>query len=426
MDSDRTEDNGPAAASPWLAPAAGLPLAGVRIVDLSRVLAGPYATQLLGDLGADVIRVEGPGGTDDTHGWKPPEHAGESVYYLGVNRNKRSLVLDIATPAGFEALGRLLSDADVLVENFRLGAMERLGLGPDVIRRRWPRLVYARILGFGSTGPYADLPGYDLVAQAMSGFMHTTGESDRPGQKTGVAITDVLSGLFLCTAVSSALYERERTGRGRCVEVSLYEAALAGLANLATNAVLAGISPMRMGNAHPSIVPFEAFPTLDGDVVLAVGNDRQFGRLCRDVLVRPDWAEDPRFASNPARVANRQILHERIAATLATQTGAYWLGRARAAGVPAGPVRDVPGAFADPHTRARGMVLEGESAAFGPLRLVASPIWTDGGRLPMRLGPPALGEHTKAILDALGMGTGTGDNSAAAGPGGEARNGGGA
>ena len=391
-------------ASPWLQPAAGLPLGGVRIVDLSRVLAGPYATQLLGDLGADVIRIEGPGGTDDTHAWKPPERGGESVYYLGVNRNKRSIVLDLATEGGKAALLRLLAEADVLVENFRLGAMERLGLDPGRLRRRFPRLVYARILGFGSTGPYADLPGYDLVAQAMSGFMHTTGEPDRPGQKAGVAITDVLSGLFLANAVSAALYERERTGGGRYVEVALYEAALAGLANLAANAVMADVSPRRVGNAHPAICPFESFATLDGELVFAVGNDRQFVRLCRDVLGQPQWADDPRFADNPSRVAHRDDLHPMIEDVLRTRPTTHWLDAARQAGVPCGPVRDVRSAFQDPHAVERGMVLETDSAAFGPLRLVASPIWTDGGRLPVRLPPPAVGEHTESVLAALEVG----------------------
>lgn len=375
----------------------------MRVVDLTRVLAGPFATQLLGDLGADVVRVEGPGGTDDTHAWKPPELGGESVYYLGINRNKRSVVLDLATERGREALLRLVAEADVLVENFRLGALERLGLGHEELMRRFPRLVYARVLGFGSTGPYAHLPGYDLVAQAMSGFMHTTGEPDRPGQKVGVAISDVLSGLFLANAITAALYERVRTGRGRYVEVALLEAALAGLANLAANAVLGGVNPRRMGNRHPSIAPYEAFATGEGEIVLAVGNDRQFERLCREVLDMPEVAADPRFATNPARVAHRAELHALLETAFARRPASEWVQACRAAGVPCGPVQDVRAAFDDPHVRARGMVQEVESERFGRLRLVSSPVWTDGGRLPVRLPPPAVGEHTASVLAALGM-----------------------
>ena len=396
-----------ASPSPWLAPAGGLPLGGVRIIDLTRVLAGPFATQVLADLGADVVRVEGPGGTDDTHAWKPPEVRGESVYYLGINRNKRSLVLDLAEPEGREALLRLLSDGDVLVENFRVGAMERLGLGPEALRERYPRLIYARILGFGSTGPYADLPGYDLVAQAMSGFMHTTGDPDRPGQKVGVAITDILSGLFLASAIGAALYERTRTGRGRYLEVALLEAALAGLANLAANAVTAGGAPVRVGNSHPSICPFEAFPTQAGEIVLAVGNDRQFARLCREVLGQPELAEDPRFVDNPSRVAHRGELRAALEERLRTKPAAHWVDACRAAGVPCGPVQDVRTAFADPQVRARGMVQRARSERFGELDLVASPIWTDDGRLPVRLPPPAVGEHSASILGALGLARGT-------------------
>jgi crotonobetainyl-CoA:carnitine CoA-transferase CaiB-like acyl-CoA transferase len=404
MVGDRTESDSP---SPWLPPAGELPLGGVRIVDLTRVLAGPFATQVLADLGADVVRVEGPGGTDDTHAWRPPEIQGESVYYLGINRNKRSLVLDLAASEGRETLLRLLSDADVLVENFRVGAMERLGLGHEMLRGRFPRLIYARILGFGSTGPYADLPGYDLVAQAMSGFMHTTGEPGRPGQKVGVAISDVLSGLFLASGIGAALYERTRTGRGRYLEVALLEAALAGLANLAANAVMAGVSPARVGNSHPSICPFEAFPTQEGEIVLAVGNDRQFARLCRDVLDRAEVAEDARFVDNPSRVAHRVELRTALEECLRTRPATYWVDACRLAGVPCGPVQDVQAAFADRQVRARGMVQRVESERFGGLDLVASPIWTDGGRLPVRLPPPAVGEHSEPILGALGLRAGS-------------------
>ncbi|MCL6596759.1 MAG: CoA transferase [Firmicutes bacterium] len=389
------------AASPWLDPAFPLPLAGVRVLDLSRVLAGPFATQLLGDLGADVIRVEGPGGTDDTHAWKPPEVNGESVYYLGVNRNKRSLVLDLQSSSGQEALRRLLVGADVLVENFRLGTMERLGLGPHVLRRTHPRLIYARVLGFGSTGPYASLPGYDLVAQAMSGFMDVTGEPDRPGQKVGVAITDVLSGLYLATAVIAALFERNRTGRGRYLEVSLLECAIAGLANLSASAAMVHTRPTRVGNVHPTISPYETFPTLDQDIVLAVGNNRQFVRLCKDVLQRPDLAEDPRFATNADRVRSRALLHAYLAEEFRRRSAAYWVQACWRAGVPCGPVQDIASALADPHIRERGMIIQTFSSRFGSLNLVACPIWTDDGRLPVRLPPPSIGEHTASILSAL-------------------------
>jgi crotonobetainyl-CoA:carnitine CoA-transferase CaiB-like acyl-CoA transferase len=386
--------------SPWLAPPWGLPLAGVRVVDLSRVLAGPLATQLLADLGADVIKVEAPGGSDDTHAWKPPERAGESVYYLGVNRNKRSLELDLHAPQDVQLLHGLLAQADVLVENFRLGFLEGLGLGFSHLSPRYPRLIYARILGFGSTGPYAHLPGYDLVAQAMSGFMHVTGEPHRPGQKVGVAITDVLSGLYLAAAVASCLYERERTGKGRYVEVSLLEAGLAGLANLAAYHLMAGLSPGRLGNHHPTICPYGSFRAQDGDLVLAVGNDRQFARLCT-ALGRPQLSQDPRFATNPDRVAHRPELHAILEEALSLRPVGEWVEELRRQGVPCGPVQDLPAAFSDPHVRARGMVQETVSPSFGSLATVACPIWLDGGHPPVRLPPPRVGEHTQALRRAL-------------------------
>lgn len=371
------------------------------MVDLSRVLAGPFSTLVLADLGADVIRVEGPGGTDDTHAWKPPDRAGESVYYLGINRNKRSIILDLHRAESRAVLDRLLGQADVLVENFRSETLERMELAEAVLRPRHPQLIHARITGFGSTGPYRDLPGYDLVAQAMSGFMHTTGEPDRPGQKVGVAITDVLSGLYLAIGVSAALAERAQTGKGRYVEVALLEAGLASLANLAANHLIGGRSPRRVGNAHPSIAPFGSFRAKDGDIALAVGNDRQFARLCEAVIGTPEWLTDPRFATNPARVKNEPALTIALEERLAERPVTEWVSLCREHGVPSGPVQDLPAAFADPHVKARGMVQRVESEAFGPLDLVASPIWLDSGRLPVRMPPPVLGEHTAQVLGAL-------------------------
>jgi len=387
-------------ASPWLPPQEDLPLGGVRVVDLSRVLAGPLCTMLLADLGADVLHVEAPGGSDDTHAWKPPEIAGESVYYLGLHRNKRSIELDLRTDSDRAVLEALLAEADVLVENLRGASLGRLGLTWDKLHARFPRLIHAHLTGFGSTGPYADLPGYDAIIQAMSGFMHVTGEPGRPGQKVGVAVTDVLSGLFLASGIQAALVERSRTGRGRYVEVALFEAALAGLANLATNWVMAGVSPERVGNAHPSIAPYGTFRAADGEIMVACGNDRQFARLC-EVLGVPALAHDPRFATNAARVAARAALTEALERRLGERPVAAWVAALREADIPVGPVQDLPGAFSEPQVAARGMVASVESSAFGPLSMVACPIWTEEGRLPIRLPPPRVGEHTASVRRAL-------------------------
>lgn len=397
-----TGATGPAPASPG-------PLAGLRVVDCSTVLAGPYCTMLLGDLGADVVKVEPPGG-DATRGWGPPwvgdEAAGTrtAAYFLAVNRNKRSIRLDLATPEGREVLGRLLRGADVLVENHRVGGLERLGFGDAVLEALNPRLVHLAISGFGPDGPDAPRAGYDLVVQAASGLMAITGDRDAAGghpTKVGVAISDVVTGLHAAVAILAALPGRPGGATtGQRIDVSLLEATLAVLVNQAQNA-FAGANPERLGNAHPNLVPYEAFRAADGELVLAVGSERQWSRLC-EVLGVPGLADDPRFATNGARVVHRAELRPLLAGILAGRTIAAWLALLDAAGIPAGPVHDVAAAFASPQARARGMRAEVEHPALGTLPQVGIPVRLTGTPATIRRPPPLLGEDADAILAEAG------------------------
>lgn len=320
------------------------PLGGLTVADFSRVLAGPLASMMLGDLGADVIKVERPERGDDTRSWGPPYSPhGEASYYLSVNRNKHSVVLDLKTEQGRQEAKRLAVGADVLIENFRPGTMESFGLGYDDLAGENPGLVYARITGFGS-GPGADLPGYDYLVQAMSGWMNITGEPDRPPVKVGVAVVDVLTGLYTALGVVTALFERERSGRGQFLEVSLLGSALAGLVNQASSFLTAGVVPQRMGTFHPSISPYESFETATDPIVVAVGNDSQFKTLCR-VLGLPEMATDQRFETNDARVRNREVLHHLLQRELTGQPRDTWVERLGEAGIPCGPINDIEEAF---------------------------------------------------------------------------------
>jgi crotonobetainyl-CoA:carnitine CoA-transferase CaiB-like acyl-CoA transferase len=367
------------------------PLEGLLVADFSRVLAGPFATMLLGDLGADVVKVEHPAGGDETRGWGPPWYGDHSTYYLAVNRNKRSIALDLKTDAGRRAARALATRADVLVENFKAGAAERLGLGYEEVGRDNPGLVWCSISGFGR-GPGADLPGYDFLVQAMSGLMSITGPAGGEPTKVGVALVDVLTGLYAFGGVLAALRERDRTGRGQRVEVSLLGSALASLVNQASSYLCTGRPPRAMGNRHPSITPYETLATADRPLVVAVGNDGQFARLCR-VLGVPGAATDPRFATNADRVTNRDALAELLERALAARGASDWVAALSEAGVPCGLVNDVGEAFA----LAERLGLEPVAAA-GGIPQVANPIRLSSAPVSYRLAPPALGEHTAEVL----------------------------
>jgi crotonobetainyl-CoA:carnitine CoA-transferase CaiB-like acyl-CoA transferase len=367
------------------------PLEGLLVADFSRVLAGPFATMLLGDLGADVVKVEHPDGGDETRGWGPPWYRDHSTYYLAVNRNKRSVALDLRTGAGRRAARALAARADVLVENFKAGAAERLGLTYEEVAGDNPGLVWCSISGFGR-GAGAELPGYDFLVQAMSGLMSITGPAGGEPTKVGVALVDVLTGLYAFGGVLAALRERDRTGRGQRVEVSLLGSALASLVNQASSYLCTGKPPRAMGNRHPSITPYETLATADRPLVVAVGNDGQFARLCR-VLGAPGAATDPRFATNADRVTNRDALAELLERALAARGASDWVAALSEAGVPCGLVNDVGEAFA----LAERLGLEPVAAA-GGIPQVANPIRLSAAPASYRLAPPALGEHTAEVL----------------------------
>jgi crotonobetainyl-CoA:carnitine CoA-transferase CaiB-like acyl-CoA transferase len=373
-----------------LSRAAG-PLEGLVVADLSRVLAGPFATMLLGDLGADVIKVEHPDGGDETRAWGPPFHGEHSTYYLAVNRNKRSVALDLKTDAGRRAARALAARSDVLVENFKAGAAERLGLGYEEVARDNPGLVWCSISGFGR-GAGAELPGYDFLVQAMSGLMSITGPAGGEPTKVGVALVDVLTGLYATTGILAALQERARTGLGQRVEVSLLGSALASLVNQASSFLCTGTPPRAMGNRHPSITPYETLATADRPLVVAVGNDGQFARLCR-AIGTDELAADPRFATNADRVANRDELAALLEEALAARGAADWVAILAQAGVPCGLVNDVGEAFALAERLGLGPVADA-----GGTPQVASPIGLSATPVSYRLAPPALGQHTAEVL----------------------------
>ena len=373
------------------------PLEGIKVVDLSRVLAGPYATMMMADLGAEVVKVEPPWG-DDTRTWGPPWVGDESAYYLSINRGKRSVVLDLRRSGDRDHLLALVDDADVMVESFRTGQLEGFGLGyAEVLAVRNPRLVFASLSAFGRTGPGRDLPGYATLIEARSGFLDITGEPEGPPTKMGVALVDILAGCHLMHAVSTALYERERTGSGRRIDVSLFESAMSALVNVAGNHLMGGVEPKRVGNTHPTVVPFEVFPTADRDVMVTAGNDTQFGRLC-DLLGRPDLASDPRFVTNGARCEHRVALRVELVAAFKQRTSAEWIEVATAAGVPVGPINTVSEAFADPLTEHHELIHEVEHPRLGTLRTVRHPVRYDGKAPTSPRPSPQLGEHNEEIL----------------------------
>ena len=384
------------------------PLQGVRVLDLSRVLAGPWAGQLLADLGADVIKVERPQVGDDTRAWGPPylkNEAGadtsQATYFLCANRNKRSITIDMASPKGQELIRQLVREADVLLENFKCGGLVQHGLDYASIRAINPRLVYCSITGFGQTGPYAARPGYDALIQGMGGLMSVTGRADDEEgagpQKVGVALTDIMTGLYATIAVQAALAERNRSGLGQQIDLALLDVQIACLANQASSYLAGGVVPRRMGNAHPSIVPYQDFPTADGDMILAVGNDSQFAKFCR-TAGHVEWATDARFQTNPRRIANRTVLIPLIRQSTVLRTTREWVALLETEGVPCGPINRLDDVFADEQVRSRGTRIEMPHEEAGRVALVANPIRLSASPVQYRLSPPTLGQHTADVL----------------------------
>ena len=371
-------------------------LSDVVVVDLSRVLAGPYCTMILGDLGATVIKVEQPGRGDDTRQFGPPYIAGESAYYLGLNRNKYSILLDFSIPEGKQRLLELIRTATVLVENFRPGTLQRQGLDYKTLKAINPGLIYCSISGYGQTGPYASRPGYDFVAQAESGVMAVTGEIDGDPQRVGSPVGDVSAGMFACTAILAALRVRDRTGQGQHIDIALIETTMSLLSNVASNYLISGEEAARFGNGHPNIVPYQAFHTRDGHVVVSCGNDRLYQSLCR-LLGREDLASDPRFATNPQRVRNRNELVPVLQEAFLARTTDEWLPELRAVGIPCGPINSVSQIFNDPHIQARGYVWECDHPKAGKLKLAGSPMHFSETPTRLYKAPPLLGEDDEKV-----------------------------
>jgi succinate--hydroxymethylglutarate CoA-transferase len=378
-------------------------LDGIRVLDLTRILAGPLCAMMLGDMGADVIKVEPPGTGDDTRSWGPPFIEGEAAYFLGLNRNKRSVTLNMAVPAGQEILAALIRKSDVLVENFKVGTLEKWGFTDAWLEANAPRVIRCSITGYGANGPKGGLPGYDFILQAESGLMSITGPQDGPPTKHGVALVDVCTGMLASNAILGALHARQRTGRGQHLDLSLYETSLFMLANVAANYLGAGRDGGRYGNGHPSIVPYTTYPASDGMMAVAVGNDAQFAKFAA-AIGHPEWAQDARFIKNRDRVAHRELLDGMIAATLKTGAAQTWVDLLKAAGVPCGRINSVKQAFDDPHTAARAMIETVEHPAAGALRLIGTPFKFGGTPTSVRRAPPLLGQHTEEVLrDELGL-----------------------
>ena len=387
-------------------------LGGIRILDLSRVLAGPACTQLLGDLGAEVIKVERPGIGDETRTWGPPfvkdgsdADSSESAYYLCCNRNKRSVAIDMSRPEGLELIKRLLGRSDVLIENFKVGGLAKYGLAYDDLKDEFPGLIYCSITGYGQTGPYAPRPGYDMIAQAMGGLLSMTGEPDRPPSKVPVAINDVMTGMYAAVAILAALRHRDATGDGQHIDLALLDVQVAWLYNQGLNYLTGGDIPERMGTGHPNSVPYQVFESADGFILLAANNDGQFSRFCA-LVGREDLLQDPRFASNAARVRNRDAVVAEVQRIVRQKPSAYWIEELAAIDVTCGPINTIDEVFADPQIAAREMKISMPHAVSGSgaVDLIGNPMKLSGTPVSYRLPPPTLGEHTDAVLqEVLGL-----------------------
>ena len=373
------------------------PLDGVRVLDLTRVLAGPYCTMFLGDLGAEVVKVEQPGVGDDTRGWGPPFAGGESAYFLCVNRNKKSVTVDLKSKDGVTLLRRLAKRADVLIENFRPGTMERLGLGEQELRTINPKLIYASLSGFGADGPMSDAPGYDLIVQAWGGLMSITGPADGEPCKVGVAIIDLVAGLMLGKSIAAALFAREKIGAGQKIDTSLLEAEVACLINVGSNYLIEGKIPHRWGNAHPSIVPYQSFKTADGYLVVGVASEGIWGRFC-DAIGRAEWTDDPRFAKNANRVEHRETLTAVITEIFLGRKTDAWLELLDDAGVPCAPVQTIDKVFKAPQVLHRKMLAEVDHPTAGSVPMAGIPVKFSLTPASVRLAPPLLGQHTEEVL----------------------------
>ena len=391
-------------------------LSHIRVLDLSRVLAGPWAGQMLGDLGAEVIKLERPGSGDDTRRWGPPfvrdaagQETAESAYFQCANRNKKSVTVDIAHPEGQGIVRALAARCDVVIENFKVGGLRQYGLDAGALRAADPRLIYCSVTGFGQTGPYRGRAGYDFLVQGMGGLMSLTGRAEgEPGagpQKVGVALTDIMTGLYATSAILAALLHRQRTGVGQTIDMALLDVQVAALGNQALNYLVSGAVPRRLGNAHPNIVPYQDFPTRDGDMIVAVGNDAQFVRLCA-ALGHPEWGSDARFSSNAARVANREVLIALLRAATMQRTTREWIAALEAVGVPCGPINTLRDVFDDPQVQARELAVRLAHPVGGEVTLVANPIRLSETPPTYRSAPPLLGQDTQTVLaELLGLDT---------------------
>jgi len=383
------------------------PLTNIRVLDITRALAGPYCTMMLGDLGADVIKVERPGSGDETRGWGPPfvgapygPYPGESAYFIAANRNKRSLTVNIQSSEGQEIIRRLAAISDVLVENYRTGELEKMGLGYQDLHKLYPKLIYCSVSGYGRTGPYADRPGYDAVLQAEGGMMSITGPVDGPPSRAGIPIIDITSGMFAATAILAALRARDTTGEGQLVDISLFDSHIALLTNVASNYLVGGQPPRRLGNAHPNLVPYDAFSARDGWFILGVANEKQWGLLC-DMLNRAEMKTDDRFASNRARVTNREVLVDELNKTFSQRDVNDWLGDLIKAGLPCGPINSIPQVFDHPQAQARHMTMESEHPSAGTVKLTGFPYKLSDTPAEIHRPPPMLGQHTEEVLASL-------------------------
>jgi crotonobetainyl-CoA:carnitine CoA-transferase CaiB-like acyl-CoA transferase len=381
------------------------PLSGLRVLDLTRVLAGPTCTQMLGDLGAEVIKIERPEAGDDTRGFAPPfvPNTKESAYFVGVNRNKKSVTLDIAKPEGQAIIHKLLEHCDILVENFKVGALAKYGLGYEQLAKIHPRLIYCSITGFGQTGPYAPRPGYDALIQAMGGVMSLTGEPNGSPQKVGVPVADLFAGLYGCIGILAAVNHRNSTGQGQQIDIGMLDTHVAWLANQGMNYLATGENPPRLGNQHPNIAPYQEFPTKDGYIILAVGNDPTFERFCK-AFGQEALLADPRFATNPIRVQNRQLVTDTLTPVMKSKTTAEWIDALEALKIGCGPINTLEQVFADPHVQAREMVVDMAHGSGETVKVIANPVKLSATPPSYRSAPPVLGEHTNAVLsDVLKM-----------------------
>lgn len=377
-------------------------LENIKVLDLSRVLAGPYCTMILGDMGAEVIKVEAPGGSDETRKWGPPFENGVSAYYLCANRNKKSITVDLKSEEGIEAIKGLVRESDVVINNFKTGTMERFGLDYETLDAINPEIVYCSITGFGETGPYRDMPGYDFIIQAMSGLMSITGEQESGPQKVGVAITDILTGLYACIGIQGALMERTNSGKGQKLDLSLYDSAVSALVNVGSNYLMSGNVPQKLGNRHANIVPYQTFKTADGEMVIAVGNDNQFRSLC-DILERPELMSDERFQTNPNRVANRDELVLLLQQVFSTKSTASWQEQCGQHNIPCGPIQNLEEVTKDPQLQSRDMFINCQHPNAGDVGMIGSPLHFSRTPTSLRYYPPNAGEHNDDILTQLGL-----------------------